>query len=132
MHKQWRISARRRRRLLTKSASTSMLVPTSTGLLYFRNPFFVFAATQAFSELKLWLGKGISLLLSTSLTVWTLSRPIRTEFEGVKILFWQLHCQFLLIFTRGLVVHCTSGHSLNPPLCIDSISRASLTKMGSL
>jgi len=25
-----------------------------------------------------------------------------TEFEGVKILFWQLQCKFLLIFIRGL------------------------------
>jgi len=47
----------------------------------------------------------------------------RTEFEGVKILFWQLKCKFLLIFikglrwpySKGLVGHCTSGHSLNPP-----------------
>ena len=47
----------------------------------------------------------------------------RTEFEGGKILLWQLQCNFLLIFIRGLrgpygkglVGHCTSGHSLNPP-----------------
>jgi len=30
-------------------------------------------ATQTFSELNFWLGKGISLLLSTGLTAWTLS-----------------------------------------------------------
>jgi len=35
--------------------------------------FFIFAATQTFSELNFWLGKGISLLLSTGLTAWTLS-----------------------------------------------------------
>jgi len=35
--------------------------------------FFVFAATQTFSELNFWLGKGISLLLSTGPTAWALS-----------------------------------------------------------
>jgi len=48
----------------------------------------------------------------------------RTEFEVVKILFWQVSCKFFIDFHRGLrgpygkglVGHCTSGHSLNPPL----------------
>ena len=50
----------------------------------------------------------------------------RTEFEGVQIPFWQLYCKFLLIFTsglwrpydKGLIGHCTCGHSLNPPLTV--------------
>jgi len=49
--------------------------------------FFVFAATQTFSEVNFWLEKGMTLLFSTGLTAWTI---YRTEFEGIKILFWQL------------------------------------------
>jgi len=48
----------------------------------------------------------------------------RTEFEGVKNPVLAAVVQFLLIFYRGLqgpygkglVGHCTSDHSLNPPL----------------
>jgi len=47
---------------------------------------FVFAASQTFSELNFWLGNNIVVV----------DRPncvdfiYRTEFERVKILFWQL------------------------------------------
>jgi len=50
----------------------------------------------------------------------------RTEFEGENPVLAAVMPIFLLIFTRvlrgpygkGLVGHCTSGHSLNPPLVL--------------
>jgi len=82
---------------------------------------FVFAASQTFSELNFWLGNNIVVV----------DRPncvdfiYRTEFERVKILFWQLQI-FFIDFHQGprrttrhgkcLIGHYTSGRSLIPPL----------------
>jgi len=59
----------------------------------------IFAASQTFSELNFWLGKGISLLLFTALTAWTLSNV--QSLKEWKSCFGSCNANFFHWFSSG-------------------------------
>jgi len=86
---QWRIVARRPRRPLTKRASTSMLVPTSTGLYTSETRGRLRGVgSNVRNATKCVLINTIAIVITTVLNC--MDFIYSTEFEEVKILCWQL------------------------------------------